>query len=287
MDPLPARSGSAGIIALFTDADRALGVRVTVHDIVGIFHGPDGLTFLPRDRTMHTHPFCMSDRYTQPEWAARCEQHCFETVNAEAGRSPAPACHACWKGGREVVVPIWRGGRHVLTLFAGVWRSAGPAPTPLTGAAAVERGRLARLDDTKAAEIAGVLAALGEAVVARAETLDAPPHPSDRAGRIRHLLRALIADGQVPVLGDVARLLAVSRSRAAHVVAEACGVSFRELVAMERLARAKRLLTTTGMSAAAVAAEIGFQGPHHFNRAFRAATGVPPGQWREQERTKG
>ena len=287
MDPLPARSGFDGLSALFEDADRALGLRITVHDLTGILHGPDGLTLLPRARTMHSHAFCQDGRRDQPGWDERCRQHCLEQVNAEVAASAAPGCHNCWKGAREVVVPIFRGGRHVLTLFAGVWRSPSPAPALLSGPVAAARNRLPRLDETRAAHIAGVLAALGEAVVSRAETLVALPDAADRAGRIRHLLRNLIAGGQVPVLQDVARLLAVSRSRAAHVVAEACGASFRDLVAAERLARAKRLLLTTGLSAHAVAAEVGFQGPHHFSRAFRAATGLPPGRWRTVQRPQG
>jgi len=241
---------------------------------------------LPGHRTMHVHEFCQLERQTRVGWDGRCRSHCFEQVNAAALASRGPLRHRCWKGASEVVVPVFQGGRHVLTLFAGVWR--GDQPNDLGDSASAQaQSLLPLLTDERAAAIAGVLAALGDAVVSRAEALVAVPEVHDRAGRIRHLLRTMIASGQTPVLRDVARLLEVSPSRAAHVVSEVCGASFRDLVAAERLARAKRLLTTTSLSANAVATEVGFEGPHHFSRAFRAATGLPPGQWRERHRPQG
>jgi transcriptional regulator GlxA family with amidase domain len=50
----------------------------------------------------------------------------------------------------------------------------------------------------------------------------------------------------------------------------------------KRIERAQYLLTTTNLSYAAVAAEVGFENLPHFSRLFKKVTSLTPGQYRQQ-----
>jgi AraC-like DNA-binding protein len=47
-----------------------------------------------------------------------------------------------------------------------------------------------------------------------------------------------------------------------------------------RMQLATRLLESTGVGVAQVAAEVGYESEAAFNRAFKKFVGVPPGAWR-------
>ena len=51
-----------------------------------------------------------------------------------------------------------------------------------------------------------------------------------------------------------------------------------------RVERARVLLATTDLPAAAIAAQVGFSSPSHLGRVFRALCGVTPGRYRRQLR---
>ena len=57
-------------------------------------------------------------------------------------------------------------------------------------------------------------------------------------------------------------------------------MSFREHLALLRLARAKALLRDTGMSVIEVAGETGWSSLAHFNSVFRRRVGATPSRYR-------
>jgi AraC-like DNA-binding protein len=67
---------------------------------------------------------------------------------------------------------------------------------------------------------------------------------------------------------------------------EVVGTSFRDKQAEVRLRRAKELLATTQSKVLEVALESGYQSLSLFNLMFKKHTGVTPGQWRAQTRTR-
>ena len=62
------------------------------------------------------------------------------------------------------------------------------------------------------------------------------------------------------------------------------GVTPGEFLAAERTRRAIRLLTTTDLTLAAIAAECGFENEYYFSACFRKRIGIPPGRYRREAR---
>jgi AraC-like DNA-binding protein len=81
---------------------------------------------------------------------------------------------------------------------------------------------------------------------------------------------------------NLARIVHLSPSHFAHVFKEEYGKSVHAYVAEKRMERAKHLLTTTRMSGAQIAGELGFSNPYHFYSAFKKWAGIPPIRYRQK-----
>ncbi len=272
IEPLTWAGPEAELAALFADADRDLGLRITVHDRAGI------MPALGADRRFHATPFCQELR-SLPGCGA-CIPHCQDAVNREAGRRRAPFVHHCWRGGCEIVVPLVSGGVHVATLFAGVFRGDVPA-AGLPAALRASAEALPELDRRRLAAAVRRLLAAGAAALSLAARAAEPASEDDsRRTRILGLIRT--RHQQALRLADLAAALSLSPSRTSHLVHELLGRSFRALLIGERLAQARTLLTGTELTVTAVAARTGFASPYHFVRLFTRHLGSPPGRWRRR-----
>lgn len=259
--------------AVLSGVESRFPVRVTIHDRSGVFHHLGG-GLLGLDRTSHQHPFCKAGRPASR--IDRCLAHCQDAVNAQAASAPQAFVHRCWKGGREVVVPLWRHGVHLATLFAGPLRPEAGPPVPTCWRRLVQG--LPAVDETTLTDLATALAGAGDALLATAERLKACEGGGSRAGLIRRFLHyhAHRAIG----LEDLARHLGLSPWHCSRVASRVLGRPFGEALTEERLQRATGLLRATDQSVGAVAHLVGFASQHHFNRAFKARFGIPPGRWR-------
>lgn len=263
--------------------ERRFGVRITVHDCLGLLRDKyDGL-LLP-GRNLHPHPYCVSGRYYDPEWNRRCVRDCFQECEKHAAASMRPFVKACWKGVCELVVPVERDGSHVLTLFAGVFRRAGAQPPPCLNAAQQEIFlNLPKFEDFDFDGYAAALEMLGQGLLDGVNRIHADGE--DTRGRKaaigqyirRHAHRNLR-------LEDLARHLRLSASRTSHLVTECMGASFQELIVSERMLRARVLLLSTDMTQEEVASAVGMDNVHHFNRRFKRFFGDAPGRFRKQAR---
>ena len=65
----------------------------------------------------------------------------------------------------------------------------------------------------------------------------------------------------------------------------AIGTSPANFITMQRISRAKILLTNTNMSITTIANETGFFDNAHFTRTFKKLTGMSPTQYRHKEFT--
>ena len=81
-------------------------------------------------------------------------------------------------------------------------------------------------------------------------------------------------------LADLAAVVGLSRCRFARRFRCSTGTSPHGFVLDRRVARAKLLLTRTGMPLSDVALRCGFADQSHLTRVFRARVGVPPGRFR-------
>lgn len=81
-------------------------------------------------------------------------------------------------------------------------------------------------------------------------------------------------------VGDIAAEIGVHPVHVARVFRHTWGCSPGELLRWRRVERAADLLRRTGLSAAHIAAGVGFVDQSHMTRAFRATYGVTPGAYR-------
>jgi AraC-like DNA-binding protein len=85
-------------------------------------------------------------------------------------------------------------------------------------------------------------------------------------------------------LDELARQAASSRSNVARRFTELVGQPPMHYLAQWRMQVAAARLSQTGDKVAAVAAEVGYDSEAAFSRAFKKATGLAPGAWRETRR---
>jgi AraC-like DNA-binding protein len=113
----------------------------------------------------------------------------------------------------------------------------------------------------------GWLAGLRDEVVGRALTLlhGRPGHPW--------------------TLSDLAREAASSRSNLAKRFALLVGQPPMQYLTQWRMQVAANLLAQSGAKVATIGAEVGYDSEAAFSRAFKKATGLAPGAWREARRT--
>lgn len=75
-----------------------------------------------------------------------------------------------------------------------------------------------------------------------------------------------------------------------HLLGKSCrqayGLSVKAFIDERRLLEAKRLLLFTVRSVEDVAYEIGFHDPAYFSRFFNNRTGLPPGEWRNEQKNR-
>jgi AraC-like DNA-binding protein len=86
-------------------------------------------------------------------------------------------------------------------------------------------------------------------------------------------------------LDELAREAASSRSSVAKQFALLVGQPPMQYLTQWRMQVAANLLTQSGAKVAAVASEVGYDSEAAFSRAFKKATGLAPGAWREARRT--
>ena len=102
-------------------------------------------------------------------------------------------------------------------------------------------------------------------------------------GRVLTLLHA--RPGRAWTLTDLAREAASSRSVVAKRFTELVGQPPMQYLTQWRMQVAATLLAQSGAKVAAIGAEVGYDSEAAFSRAFKKATGLAPGAWRETRRT--
>jgi AraC-like DNA-binding protein len=127
---------------------------------------------------------------------------------------------------------------------------------------------LRRYLDELPAEQTGWLAGLRDEVVGRALTVlhSRPGHPW--------------------TLADLAREVASSRSNLAKRFMALVGEPPMQYLTRWRMQVAANLLVQSGAKVSAIGAEVGYDSEAAFSRAFKKATGLAPGAWRESRRSR-
>lgn len=252
--------------------EQALSITITVRDLTGWLRGPDGENLLPPIRNSHRRL-----EVCRLGFAAACISHCRTACHEALRTHSAPQMTRCWKGVREVLIPVVRNGILHGYLFAGAWRANSTPDGPWRRA----WRRLPVWSDSEASEIAAAVALLADGLWHMATSRRGKPTGMDRAGTIRAFFEAEPARGRAAL----ARHLGLSLSRTSHLVRSLCGRSLQEVITDARLAAAKRLLADSDLAVADVGARIGWSDAPHFARIFAARVGLPPSRWRAAHRS--
>jgi AraC-like DNA-binding protein len=101
-------------------------------------------------------------------------------------------------------------------------------------------------------------------------------------GRVLSLLHARPAHPWT--LDELAREVASSRTSVARRFADLVGQPPMQYLTRWRMQVAANLLTQSGAKIAAIAGDVGYDSEAAFSRAFKKATGLAPGAWRETRR---
>ncbi|MFG0247915.1 MAG: helix-turn-helix domain-containing protein [Phycisphaeraceae bacterium JB051] len=279
------------INASLADLESSLGVYVTIHDLTGILCSWDGKPLLSR-RNYHAHPYC---RYRRNQFERQCVEHCSNQVNAYARKHSNAFSTHCFKGVREVVVPMYRQKQLAFVMFAGGFRRERD-DCPLSSQEAQSRyQQLTLFKSDKMDQATRLLKMVGLCLLQLVEqhsvqSIGTDPQqkqslqtqPVDRRDiDIRQFIFNHAHESTLR-LEQLAQVLNLSESRVGHLVKEIFGQTFQKLVTQERIKRAKSLLITTDWPMDLVATATGFGNPYHFNRTFKAQTQCTPGQYRKQ-----
>jgi AraC family transcriptional regulator of arabinose operon len=101
--------------------------------------------------------------------------------------------------------------------------------------------------------------------------------------RVQQILEMLSQQIAEPLdVSLIARRLALSPSRAAHLFKEATGESIMAALTRLRLSQARRLLEFTNRPVGEIARSVGFQSSYHFSRQFKNSFGLSPQLYRNQ-----
>lgn len=275
--PDPERPGEYLAEALL-GIERLFGVTVTVHDHHALLFDAGGRPFLP-GRDHHTHPYCVTGRYANPQWNRNCLAECAFQAESAALCELRPFLHDCWKGVCELVVPVERSRSPVLILYAGPLQGKGGPPPGFEE----EFAALPVPDPAVIADLARLLTLAGQGILRILETGRAEERRAP-VSRKQLICRFLDEHAHEPVtLADLAAAMNVSPSRAGHLVTAAFAASFQELVLAERMTRARNLLLSTDYPQKEIARSCGFRTVYYFNRMFRRFYGISPGRFRQKE----
>lgn len=110
----------------------------------------------------------------------------------------------------------------------------------------------------------------------------AVPHPTGSMV-VDAALAAITRDPAHPhTLDSIARSLGVTPNHLSAAFHQRTGITYREYLTEQRMARACEMLTDVRLSVSEVAARSGFADPAYFSRRFRQRTGLTPTQWRNR-----
>src|ERR1700722_2491586 len=132
------------------------------------------------------------------------------------------------------------------------------------------------------AEAMGIAVAVEIARLDGSRGLDEPSRGDDLAPSQMRRLESYIRDhlSDRLTLRDLAQLIGVSIRRLSHAIKRCEGVSLHRWVARRRMGEARRLLIETDLSVDEIGRRYAFQSAATFSAAFRAASGMTPGEFR-------
>ncbi|MBE1560986.1 helix-turn-helix domain-containing protein [Nonomuraea africana] len=181
----------------------------------------------------------------------------------------APGCHVIHGVGHDrIEQALLRAGADAR------WTGHGPPAVPSRPAQPVVAAA------AEAREL--VLGAVEEVLVLATAAARRPGTGDPRVRQVEALIAA--EPSARHTVASLARAVALSPSRLAHLFSEQTGRTPMQAVREARVRHAARLLEVTDLDVGQVANASGFVSPFHFSRVFSGAFGLPPREYRRRLR---
>ena len=273
-DKTQARELSATLDAF----ERATDLEVCLRPMTDRWADLEGASLIRPPHHEHRSPFCAAIKSRSMAACIRCDFGDLPSAcSSPSGSRVDPFVRTCHAGADELLLPLWSEGVLAAVLFVGQFKRGDADGNAATA-------ELPRLSADRVRYVGALLRALRSYLGDVLRDLDDQRHEqaTGRRGAIEAYVRETLASG--PTLAELADRLALSRSRTSHVVREATGHSFQELLEERRIAVAKDLLANTGGTIAWVGEQTGFQNVPYFCRYFKRKTGDTPTGFRRRFR---
>lgn len=223
-----------------------------------------------RGNTSLVNALRFSHRKTHPDRCGRekrsyCIEHCMQNLKRRMEAAPERDLFAvhCRNKCFELATPVYRGGKCVLTLFAGL----------------LDPG-----EKEKVRKIAKILPVFAAGLEAKAQqiTLIKRGKKNTLFERINDFIELHYAENISTSHG--AKALGVSVSRLCHILRENGQESFSGILTAERIYHARQLLTYSDpdFALSEIALLCGFRSYEHFSRTFRKEMKLSPASWRKK-----
>lgn len=278
---------------VISHTEAILGLKIRFHDYTGAISLLAGV-----QRLNHTCSFCSAVKSRGQALLKRCTECDIGMVKSRLAQSTDPFIKICHAGASEMVVPLSRGGWIGGVMFAGpfVWANDAPYPASvlrqtvraqIPPLAAAERKRLTGLAPWRTRAIVDICGLLAYRLLSSASPAESPAtgQAGDYPTRIRHFLSTRFTAPDIG-LGDLARHLCLSSSRAGQLVRAHFSMTFPQLLTRYRMDRARDLLANSHFTVSEVGRLTGIEDQSYFHRLFRKTAGVTPGQFRRRKQRR-
>ena len=239
--------------------EELLGCKLCLHTYSDSFFC-GGVRLINKKRWSH--------RQTHPERCGReqrsyCVRHCQSDLNRRMAASTERDIFAvhCRNRCFELASPVYRNGRHVMTLFAGL---------------------LDPREKAKVRSIAKLLPIFAAGLEAKAtqSSLIKRNHSASYTEKIMEFIETHYFEDISTA--NAAKALHISISRLCHILHENSLGTFSQLLTAERIYHAKQFLAYSEQRLNEIALLCGFGKYEHFSRTFKKETGFSPAEWRKK-----
>ncbi len=258
------------------------GSRVTIHDLDSSLSAWLG----PR-RIVHFHPLCQAIKVKG--FQAHCAHLELANLQRELLNQTHGRLNRCHAGLIEAVVPVFENQTLKWIFFAGPWLAKANVKLNVeqksTDARDITKQYQKDLPVLSQKDLEFRLEGLRQLSSRlylwqqQQQILSSQDINLSRNQQIMHFIKARFKE---PLqIKDLAKLLKISETRAAHICREECGDTFLNLLQQVRLHNACTLLQHTDCTVQHAAHESGFLDSSYFHRVFRKWINMTPAQFRK------
>ena len=267
---------SAKMLAHWRTLEKLTGLELTLHDYSGIIKLSHEDNLL-EGMNYHRAGCCQFPQKNRN----RCLSHCAAAAKLRAAEEGKAFTMTCWRGIKELVVPLYKEEHLAGTVFAGAFRDENFDVSRFPKSYRELYRKLPLLEESRKMELETVLTVAGYAMLQLAENFHcAPDREPERIKLIRDFF--LYRSHEAVGAGDLAETLDLSESRTLHLLREHFGKGFSQLLNEARADRVAEYLENTQLPLREIAQLTGFRNEYYLNAVFKKIRGSTPGTFRKQ-----